>query len=78
MDEFDTVDADDLDDHDLDDHRVDDDLVVNAEAQEPATDGYLGYSYTVEGTSESGNDVAWSTSDNTYYDEKTWEPVEPT
>jgi hypothetical protein len=37
----------------------------------------FGYSYTVPGETESGNAVAWSTSSNTYYDQKTWETVEP-
>lgn len=39
---------------------------------------HLGYAYTVDGTTESGNAVAWSTSNNEYYDQKTWETVEPT
>ncbi len=37
----------------------------------------FGTSWTVDGTTESGNPVEWSTSYNGYYDEVTSEEVEP-
>ncbi len=37
----------------------------------------LGTSWTVDGESEAGNPVEWSTSYNAYFDEKTGEQVEP-
>lgn len=63
---------------DPDDERSDrpdevDDAAHGAELH----DVRFGYSYTVPGETDSGNSVAWSTSTNTFHDEKTWEAVEP-
>ncbi|WP_298798347.1 hypothetical protein [uncultured Pseudonocardia sp.] len=40
-------------------------------------DVHFGTSWTVDGTSEAGNPVEWSTTTNAYHDEKTGEQVEP-
>jgi hypothetical protein len=37
----------------------------------------LGTSYTVDGTTDSGHPVEWSTSTNAYHDQSTWEEVTP-
>ncbi|MGE0170975.1 hypothetical protein [Nocardioides sp.] len=57
--------------------RYVDDDEADADRTAALQDVHFGTSWTVEGTSEAGNPVEWSTTTNAYHDEKTWEEVEP-
>lgn len=83
-DEAETDDALGYDEGSMDDDafRVDgvtDDRAADADDERSAElqDVRFGTSWTVDGTTESGNAVEWSTSYNGYFDQKTGEQVEP-